>query len=154
LNPVIRAALPGDQAEWIRMRLELWPDGSAADHLREMAEHLASPADNAVLVAARSTGGLAGFVEVGTRPYAEGCKTSPVGYIEGWFVDEDVRRQGIGRLLIAAAEAWARSLGLSEMGSDAVLGNEVSHAAHLALGYQDQAPIGPYIKRLDDRPAE
>jgi aminoglycoside 6'-N-acetyltransferase I len=136
------------------MRLALWPDGSAAEHQREMAELLASAADNAVLVAARPAGGLAGFLEVGTRPYAEGCESSPVGYIEGWFVDEDVRRQGIGRMLIAAAEAWVSSLGLREMGSDAVLGNEVSHAAHLALGYRDLDPIVPYIKRLDDRPAE
>ncbi|MGH7624340.1 MAG: GNAT family N-acetyltransferase [Gemmatimonadaceae bacterium] len=65
--------------------------------------------DADVFVADRGDGSLAGFVEVGVCPYAEGCESSPVGYIEAWFVDPDVRRAGLGRALLAAAEAWARA---------------------------------------------
>lgn len=54
---------------------------------------------------------------------------APVGYVEAWYVDPDVRRTGYGRALLAAAEAWALRRGCREMASDAQLGNAVSHAA-------------------------
>ncbi|MFI5230126.1 MAG: GNAT family N-acetyltransferase [Gemmatimonadales bacterium] len=93
--------------------------------------------DAAVFVAERADGGLAGFVEVGARAYADGCDTSPVGYIEAWYVDPDVRGTGVGRALVAAGEAWARALGFREMASDALIENDVSHRAHRALGYAE-----------------
>jgi GNAT superfamily N-acetyltransferase len=78
--------------------------------------------DAAVLVAERADRGrLAGFTEVGTRLYAEGCDTSPVAYLEGWYVDRDVRRHGIGAALARAAEVWAREHGYRELASDALL---------------------------------
>src|SRR5262249_39023821 len=76
-----------------------------------------------VLVAERPTGGLCGFVEASIRPFVDGCTTRPVGYVEGWFVDPDVRRQGVGRKLVTAAEEWAAGQGCVEMASDALLGN-------------------------------
>ena len=36
----------------------------------------------AILAAERPEGGLCGFIEVGSRNYAEGCESSPVPYIE------------------------------------------------------------------------
>jgi len=47
--------------------------------------------------------------------YADGSLSSPVGYIEGWYVDDDLRGQGIGKALMQTAEDWARSIGLTEM---------------------------------------
>ena len=91
----------------------------------------------AVLVAARESGKLAGFVEIGSRTYAEGCETSPVAFIEGWYVDPDVRRTGLGRRLIEAAENWAVEHGYAEIASDTELENEISLKAHLALGYRE-----------------
>jgi aminoglycoside 6'-N-acetyltransferase I len=84
---------------------------------------------------------------VGSR--AEGCDSTPVGYIEGWYVDEDMRRCGVGRALVEAAEAWARSRGCRQMASDAVLGNEVSLQAHGALGYEALGPVVPFKKDLN-----
>lgn len=91
----------------------------------------------AVLVADRGQGRLAGFVEIGSRTYAEGCESSPVAFIEGWYVDPDFRRMGLGRRLIAAAEAWAKEHGYSEMASDTELENDISLQAHAALGYEE-----------------
>jgi aminoglycoside 6'-N-acetyltransferase I len=99
-------------------------------------------------VAVRPDGRLAGFTEVGTRPYAEGCDTTPVGYLEGWFVDADVRRQGIGAALVQAAESWARQLGLQEFASDALLDNLTSHAAHRALGFEETERLVLFRKSL------
>ena len=136
-----------DWAEWLRMRRLLWDDSTAEEHSAEMRDLL--PQETfAVFVAERPQGGLAGFVEVGERAYADGCDTSPVGYMEGWYVDEDMRQQGLGGQLFSAAEAWARQRGYREIGSDTGLDNATSHAAHLALGYEEVERQIVYRKAL------
>jgi len=37
----------------------------------------------AVFVADRGDGTLCGFVEIGSRTYAEGCESTPVAFLEG-----------------------------------------------------------------------
>ena len=144
----IRAAGPGDLDEWLRMRLALWPHGDPAEHRDDMAR-LASQPDVIVLVADRSDGGrLAGFAEVGLRPYADGCVTSPVAFLEGWYVDADRRCRGVGRALVRAAEEWARGRGLHEFASDALLENFTSHRAHEALGFTEVERAVRYRKAL------
>ena len=106
----IRPVQPPDRAEWLRMRLQLW-GGAAAEHTHEMHAYFASPQAGVTFVVERPAGGLGGFIEVSLRNYAEGCPTSPVAYIEGWYVDSDLRRRTVGSQLIHAAEAWARRRG-------------------------------------------
>jgi aminoglycoside 6'-N-acetyltransferase I len=134
---LVRHANQNDQAEWLRMRSALWPDCPLADHLSEMPEQLNDPARYGVFVVARDSGQLGGFLEASLRAYADGCRTSPVGYIEGWYIDADLRQQGWGGELVTAAEQWAAALGCTEMASDCELDNDVSWRAHLALGYEE-----------------
>lgn len=143
----IRRAIPADKIEWLRMRLLLWPYGTAEDFSRDQDELLENPL-TPVFVASRSDGKLGGFLEAGTRKYAEGCESSPVGYIEGWYVDEDLREQGIGKALVKAAEEWARFQGLTEMGSDTWLENEVSIQTHLKMGYEEAERLVHFMKKL------
>ncbi|MCV4567098.1 GNAT family N-acetyltransferase, partial [Escherichia coli] len=72
-----------------------------------------------------------------------------VGYLEGWYVEPEFRRTGIGRRLVAFAEQWAKAKGCSEMGSDAEIGNETSISAHLGLGYQITSRLVHFRKVLD-----
>jgi aminoglycoside 6'-N-acetyltransferase I len=102
-----------------------------------MGAYSAQPRPTAVFVCPRAAGGLEGFVETSIRDYAEGCDTNWVGYIEGWYVDPYARRRGVGRALIAAAEAWAVAQGCREMASDAELANIVSQEAHERIGYAE-----------------
>ena len=148
----IRRAVQGDRPEWLRMRAALWPDQTRAKHREGMDEYLLENAAVAY-VAARPSGGLAGFVEATIRPHADACDTSPVGYVEGWYVDADVRRQGVGRRLVRTAERWARGLGCTEMGSDCLLDNEVSFRAHLAIGYEERERL-IHFRRWLARPAD
>lgn len=143
----IRRATDADKREWLRMRLLLWPQHTAEALSQDLDEMLADPR-TPVFVAERAGRGLCGFLEAGTRPYADGCDTRPVGYIEGWFVDADMRGRGVGRALVAAAEAWARAQGLQEMASDAYLDNEGSFRAHLALGYHETERLIHFARRL------
>ena len=66
-----------------------------------------------------------------------GVPGAPVAYLEGWYVDPDVRRDGLGSRLLRAAEAWARANDFAEMASDAELHNETSLTAHSALGFEE-----------------
>jgi len=120
------------------------------DHTNDMMVFLARP-DAQVFIAERPDGSVCGYVEVGSRSIADGCSTSPVGYIEAWYVDPDVRREGFGRALLEAAEHWAVEQGYSEMASDALLENHVSHEAHKRNGYVEVDRVITYRKPLPER---
>jgi aminoglycoside 6'-N-acetyltransferase I len=134
------------------MRAELWPESSAAEHTQELETILAGQAGAAgvlVFVWESENGTLAGFVETRLRSHADGCDESrPVGYVEGWFVAQEKRRQGIGAALLKAAEDWARAQGCKEMASDAETHNEVSQRAHEALGFAAVSRVISYRKAL------
>jgi aminoglycoside 6'-N-acetyltransferase I len=91
-----------------------------------------------------------GFVELSIRLYAESCETNQVGYIEGWYVEPDMRRRSVGRRLIAAAEVWASGQGCTEMASDADLDNTASQQAHQRLGYSEVERIVCFRKALSE----
>jgi len=144
---VVRAYQGCDWAEWLRMSRALFPGASVEDDECEMRASLTRD-DAEVFVAVRPDGLLAGYVEVDTRSYADGCSTTPVGYIEAWYVDPDLRHMGIGRQLLAAAEGWARARGYREMASDALLENDLSHRAHRRAGYSEVDRVVQYRKDL------
>lgn len=146
-NAIVRRVLIEDKEEWLRMRLALWPDNTPEEALAELDEIFADPL-TPVFVAVRENGKLGGFLEGGLRKYAEGCDTSPVGYIEGWYVDEDWRGQGVGGALVQAMETWAREQGYTEMASDTWLDNENSIQAHLALGFEESERLVHFRKSL------
>ncbi len=129
------------------MRAALWPDEDATELREEIAEMLADP-DQPVFVAEREEGGLCGMVEARIRAYADAVDEQPCAYVEGWWVDADIRRGGVGRALIAAVEDWARSRGFLQLGSDALADNTVSHAAHRALGFEERERLVTFRKFL------
>lgn len=144
----VRRVGPADRAEWRRMRDALWPQGGA-EHAEEIEASFAAPDHSgAVFVAERAGGGLAGLLELRLRDFAEGCVSSPVAYVEGWWVDPDARLQGVGEALLRAAEGWARALGLSEIASDCDLDNEAGLRAHQALGFAEAVRVICLRKRL------
>ena len=145
---IIRRLEKSDYPEWLRMRLALWPDNTPAGLGVEMHEILADPRQP-VFVAERPDGSLGGFLEAAVHIDTYGCDTKPVGYIEGWYVDPDLRRQGVGGLLVAAAEAWAVGQGFREMASDCEINNLASLQAHHALGYEDVERLIHFRKRID-----
>jgi aminoglycoside 6'-N-acetyltransferase I len=143
----IRRAGAADKPEWLRMRQMLWYH-LPADFLQSDMDSILGDRKRAVFVASREDGSLVAFIETSLREYAEGCQTSPVGYIEAWFVDENIRGQKLGREMIVTAENWAREKGCSEMGSDTWLENEASIEAHRKTGYFEVDRLVHFIKKL------
>ncbi|MBO6513027.1 MAG: GNAT family N-acetyltransferase [Phycisphaerales bacterium] len=82
-----------------------------------------------------------GFIELTIRSSAEECMTSPVLYIEGWYVDPAHQGTGVGRALMNAAFDWGRKHNCQEAASDARPDNTQSISAHHALGFQDAGVI-------------
>ena len=148
---IIRHVKRSDLDEWSRMRVNLFssPDPQEMVDWFDAAENGGtSRVGVAVIVADRGDGSLAGFVEIGSRSYAEGCETTPVAYVEGWYVDPDARRAGLGAQLLKATETWALEHGFSEIASDTELGNDVSRQVHIALGFEEVERQICFKKRL------
>jgi aminoglycoside 6'-N-acetyltransferase I len=59
-----------------------------------------------------------------------------VGFVEGWYVEPQHQRQGVGRALMMAAADWSRSMGAFELASDTWIDEEPSQRAHAALGFE------------------
>jgi aminoglycoside 6'-N-acetyltransferase I len=144
----IRPVQCTDHAEWLRMRLNLW-GGTAEEHTHDIDAYFATLQSGVIFMVERTGGGLCGFIEVSLRNYAEGCQTSPVAYIEGWYVDAESRRHKLGSRLVQAAEAWARNQGLKEIAGDTQIENALSIQAHTNLGYEEVERLVCFRKALD-----
>jgi aminoglycoside 6'-N-acetyltransferase I len=133
----IRPAAMSDLDQLAGLRFLLWPDSPVGEHRLELTVEASTSLPVAAFVASDEAGAWGGFVEVALRSHADGCDPArPVGFVEGWFVCEGLRRQGVGKNLLAAAEQWARAQGCREMASDALIEAEMSIAAHQALGFE------------------
>jgi aminoglycoside 6'-N-acetyltransferase I len=151
----VRSVRRTDAERWIDLRAALWPDQPREELAREALAHLDGRGFmlEAVLVAVDARDALVGFAELSLRPYAEGCVTTPVAFVEGWFVAAERRGSGVGRALMTAAEAWARGRGCRELASDTTLDNTASAAAHQALGFEEVEQIRCFRKALPPEPA-
>ena len=143
----IRPVEGDDRDSWLRMRDALWPS-PAREHAGEIDRYFAGEAREPLQVLIAFDEEAIGFVELSIRPYAEGCETDRVAFVEGWYVDPDARGTGVGAALIGAAEEWARSQGCTEIASDTEVENVASAAAHLALGFEETAVVRCFRKSL------
>ena len=133
----VRLMRPDELSDVTDMMRTLWPGGDTYDF-----------SDETVLVWERESAGLGGFISFSLRPWAEGCDSAPVPYIEGWWVAPDLRQTGVGRALMRTVEEWAILHGYRELGSDVELDNDVSLRAHAALGFEATLRVQFFRKRL------
>ncbi len=143
----VTQASPGEAETAALLACELWPGNSPEEMAREF-ESLLSGGGAAVFLY-RKDGEAAGFAQCQLRhDYVEGTETSPVGYLEGIYVREDHRRQGIAGQLLNACEDWARAQGCTGFASDCELANAESQAFHRAIGFEEANRIVAYVKKL------
>lgn len=152
MNSPVRQATAADLPELLLLRAALWPACSEAEHRRDLKlllEHAPlarAQLSSEVLIYGETT--KLGFTELSLRAYAEGCTSSPVAYVEGWFVVPKARRRGIGGALLAAAERWAYAQGCTELASDTENHNAGSQYAHLRLGFEVSETLVHFRKTL------
>jgi aminoglycoside 6'-N-acetyltransferase I len=144
----IRPFREGDLNEWFRLRCLLWDESAEEEHHEEMVDIIEHGDSQFVAVAEIGDGRLAGFIEASIRPFVDDCESENVGYLEGWYVEPEYRRIGIGRRMVGMAETWARQKGCVEMASDAEVDNSASIAAHDHLRYDETSRLVHFRKEL------
>jgi aminoglycoside 6'-N-acetyltransferase I len=139
-----------EQAVWVDMRNALWPKNPELNS-KEANDFVSGNSDNIkeVIFAETEQNEIIGFIELNIRSYASGSTQDAVPYIEGWYVKDAFQGQGIGRLLVDAAEQWAKKSGFFELASDAEDDNERSIAAHKKLGFSEIKRVVCLLKRLN-----
>lgn len=144
---MIRKADRNDARVLGELASQLWPHHSADGMETEMALLLAKE-DTAAFLAFNEEAAV-GFAQCGLRhDYVEGTESSPVGYLEGIYVVEKARGNGIAGRLLSACEEWARAQGCSEFASDCELDNALSLQFHLNMGFQEANRIICFTKKL------
>ena len=145
---IVEATLADLQA-WISLALKLWPEATSADLHSGFSDILASPREIGFLVK-DDRGTAIGFMNLSLRSdYVPGATRSPIAYVEGIYLEEPYRKQGIGTQLIHYAEQWAREHDCHQLASDALLDNTVSYEFHTKLGFQEVERIVAFIKPID-----
>ena len=99
--PIIRRAETRDLPALAALAAKLF-SGEEAEHFAEFSQLL--PCADAALFLCEEGGAPAGFAQAQLRrDYVEGSSTSPVGYLEGVYVEPDFRRRGFAQALLRAA---------------------------------------------------
>ncbi|RRN80682.1 GNAT family N-acetyltransferase [Pseudoxanthomonas sp. SGD-10] len=143
----VRPPRKADLPAWAGMRAALWPEVDP-ELLASEASDLLHAADGGMFVA-EVGGELVGLAEASLRhDYVNGTTSSPVGFLEAWYVAPGWRGRGVGRALLRAVEGWTRALGCTELASDALLDNTASHAAHRACGFVETERVVYFRKRV------
>jgi aminoglycoside 6'-N-acetyltransferase I len=145
-----RASFPADQEQLLDLWIALFPEAEPREVEREEMRRWFARPDTATFVAydPEHPDRLIGYADVGERPYADGCLTSPVSYLEAWYVAPESRRQGIGEALIHAVKQWARDRGHTELASDTTLGNTLSQRLHEKLGFAETDRVVQFRMQL------
>lgn len=138
-----------DRSAWAAMRAALWPDVDPDLLGHQTIMHFSgAKAAEAIFVAEATDGDTCGFLELSLRPYAEGCNTTPVPFVEAWYVSPGARHKGAGRALMSAAEHWALIRNFTEIASDTHIENSQGQAAHAALGFEEVERLVTFRKSL------
>jgi len=140
---MVRKATKEDIPLIADLMVALWPHHTAA----EMAEEVTLAMDDEET--AHFVAGEVGFAQCSLRhDYVEGTDSSPVGYLEGIYVAEESRKQGIARQLLRVCESWAKEKGCREFASDCELNNTQSLNFHLSVGFSEANRIICFAKKL------
>ncbi|HUX35162.1 MAG TPA: GNAT family N-acetyltransferase [Gemmatimonadaceae bacterium] len=94
---------------------------------------LLADADNAVLVAVDGDGAAVALISLHRIPALHHAR--PNCYITALVVDESWRDAGVGRRLLAAAEAWARAHGCRRMSVTSAERRDDAHRFYEACGF-------------------
>ena len=137
-----------DQAyEVAKLAVEMWQDNTIETLTEEFKDIIKD--DNNAIFGYKQDNQIVAFCQVQLRfDYVEGTEYSPVAYLEGIFVKQNYRRQGIARMLVEYAEKWARNKNIKEFASDCEITNLESFEFHKKLGFIETNRIICFTKKL------
>ena len=150
----ITEVTPDSFHEWLSLALTLWPDYTI-EEMREALTIISQSTRQAGFLIRNDSQTAIGFINLSLRyDYVPGATQSPVAFVEGIYVADAYRKQGVGRRLLQHAEAWARQRDCVELASDALLDNPDSHRFHAALGFREVERLVAFIRPLPPQAPE
>ena len=142
----IRKATPADSTALATLASRMWAHDP--DELTPEFAALTASGEAACFLAFDGDAPI-GFAQCQLRhDYVEGTEASPVGYLEGIYVAEGHRKQGVAKALLTACEHWAKAQGCTEFASDCELNNTQSLQFHLNVGFTEANRIICFTKKL------
>lgn len=133
---MVNKATSEDKKILAELAVQMW-DSHTVDELEVEFEEILN-SDDAVFFIKYLDSEPIGFAYSSLRvDYVEGTDSSPVGYLEGIFVDVNYRSKGYAKELLHACEKWAKNMGCKEFASDCELDNIDSFKFHMAMGFDE-----------------
>ncbi len=133
---MITRATEIDAPALAKLAIQMWSNHTLSELEEDFAEIIGN--ENAVCFIKYAEGKPIGFAQCQIRhDYVEGTETSPVGYLEGIFIQEEYRHRGFAKELLQKCEKWANDKKCSEFASDCELNNIDSLKFHLAMGFDE-----------------
>lgn len=130
LGTSIREALPADAQRITALAGQLGYE-VPLDHVERQLRRMND--ERTIFVAVVPRAGVVGWIGVALR---EAVTDSGRADIEGLVVEDEYRGNGIGRLLVDAAETWAHRRGCTSMRLVSNVVRERAHVFYKRLGYE------------------
>ena len=129
-----------------KLAVKMWDSSTVEELSTDFEDYINN--GGTVFLAYRDNKAIA-FAQCGLRrDYVEGTESSPVGYLEGIFVVEEERLQGVAKQLLNACQNYVKEQGCTEFASDCELKNEESLRFHLKMGFVEANRIICFTKKL------
>lgn len=133
---VIREATQADALALAELAIKMWLGNTVSELQSEFLDLISS--DNSVCFIKYVGNKEVGFVQCQLRnDYVEGTDTSPVGYLEGIFIEKEYRHRGYAKDLLSKFEKWAKEKNCTEIASDCEIDNDISLEFHLSMGFEE-----------------
>jgi aminoglycoside 6'-N-acetyltransferase I len=144
---MIKKATKEDALILAELAIQMWHSHTISELQTEFINLICN--DNAVCFIKFVNNKAIGFVQCQLRnDYVEGTSTSPVGYLEGIFIQREYRHNGYARELLLKCEKWAKEKQCTEFASDCELDNDTSLEFHLSMGFKEANRIICFIKNI------
>ena len=143
MDILIRTLKNTDKDMYIVLIKKLWNDIKDAEIDTIMME---SYQGKHTVYVAEYKNKIIGFLNTSHRTdYVEGTSSSPVGYIEGVYVEETYRHNHVAKNLIYHAIEAFNKQGILEVASDVEIDNKASLKFHDKIGFKEVSTIKHFV---------
>lgn len=144
---MIVKATSKDSLALAKIAIKMWSEHSL-DELAKEFEDTIDCEESAIFMLMVDNQAV-GFAQCQLRhDYVEGTDSSPVGYLEGIFLEQEFRHRGHAKKLLVQCEEWAKNKGCTEFASDCESDNDESLKFHINMGFTEVNRIICFKKQL------
>lgn len=144
---MIEKAKHKDASTIAQIAIKMWKNHTVDELTKEFEKILENPESGVFMYSVEAQ--VIGFAQCQLRyDYVEGTDSSPVGYLEGIFIEQKYRHRGYAKKLLDKCKEWAKEKGCREFASDCELDNAVSLAFHLKIGFSEANRIICFTMKL------